>query len=63
MFSQPSDAVHQRHGALDADAPADNLSDCFNFTQSPRGIQTIAAPLDAAHFLDDKRPPTDPDDD
>jgi hypothetical protein len=46
-----------------ADAPADDLSDCFNFTQSPLVFQAIAAPLDAAHFLDDKRPPTDPDDD
>ena len=46
-----------------ADAPADDLSDCFNLTQSPLVFQTIAAPLDAVHFLDDKRPPTDPDDD
>jgi len=46
-----------------ADAPADNLADCFNFNQTPLTFQTIPAPLDAAHFLDDKRPPTDPDDD
>ena len=46
-----------------ADTPADNLSDCFNLSQTPLTFQTIAAPLDAAHFLNDKRPPTDPDDD
>jgi phospholipase C len=46
-----------------ADAPADNLSDCFNFSQTPLQFQKVAAPLDAEHFLNDKTPPTDPDDD
>jgi len=46
-----------------ADTPADDLSDCFTLTQSPITFQKIAAPLDASHFLDDKRTPTDPDDD
>ncbi len=46
-----------------ADAPADNLSDCFNFSQTPIPFQTIAAPLNGEYFLNDKRPPTDPDDD
>jgi phospholipase C len=46
-----------------ADAPADDLSDCFNFNQTPIQFRTIAAPLQADHFLNDKRPPTDPDDD
>jgi hypothetical protein len=46
-----------------ADAPADDLSDCFDFTQTPLTFQQIPAPLDAAHFINDKRPPTDPDDD
>ena len=46
-----------------ADAPADNLSDCFNFDQRPNKFHTIAAPLSAAYFLNDKRPPTPPDDD
>jgi phospholipase C len=46
-----------------ADAPADDLSDCFNFSQSPITYQTIPAPLDAAHFLNNKSPPIDPDDD
>jgi phospholipase C len=46
-----------------ADVPADDLSDCFNLTQSPLAYKVIPAALDAAHFLNDKRPPTDPDDD
>jgi phospholipase C len=46
-----------------ADAPADNLSDCFNFRQKPLTFQTIPAALDGQYFLNDQRPPTDPDDD
>jgi phospholipase C len=46
-----------------ADANADDLSDCFNFNQTPLAFQTIQAPQDAKHFLNDPRPPTDPDDD
>ena len=46
-----------------ADAPADDLSSCFTMTQTPLTFQTIPAPLDAAHFINDKSPPTDPDDD
>jgi phospholipase C len=46
-----------------ADARADNLSDCFNFSQQPTEFHTIAAPLSAQYFLNDRRPPTDPDDD
>src|ERR1700685_109036 len=40
-----------------------NLSDCFDFTQTPLTFQTIPAAMDAAHFLNDKTPPLDPDDD
>ena len=46
-----------------ADVPADDFSDCFDFSQTPLTFQTIAAPLTAEHFLNDPRPPTDPDDD
>jgi phospholipase C len=46
-----------------ADARADDLSDCFNFRQQPLRFQTVAAPLNADYFLNDRRPPTDPDDD
>jgi len=46
-----------------ADAYADDLSDCFNFSQTPITFKTIIAPSSAAYFLNDKRPKTDPDDD
>ncbi len=46
-----------------ADEFAENdLSDCFDFHRHNR-FQTIKAPHDAKYFLNDKRPPTDPDDD
>jgi phospholipase C len=47
----------------DADAAADDFSDCFNFEQTPLPFQTISAPLDAKHFINDKSPPTAPDND
>jgi len=46
-----------------ADAPADDLSDCFNLTHTPVGFHPIPTALKAAYFINDKRPPTDPDDD
>ncbi len=46
-----------------ADADADDLSDCFDFLQSPLPFKTIVAPLPASYFLNDHRAPTDPDDD
>ncbi len=46
-----------------ADTPADDLSDCFNLTHTPVTFHTIPAALKAAYFINDKRPPTDPDDD
>lgn len=46
-----------------ADAHADDMSDCFNLTQTPTKFQTILAPMDAQHFIEDKSPRTDPDDD
>jgi phospholipase C len=49
-------------GYADANNLGD-LSDCFNFSQTPLTFQTIQAPLSAEHFLNDPRPPTDPDDD
>jgi phospholipase C len=49
-------------GYADA-AAADNLGDCFDFSQTPTTFQTINAPLSRDYFLNDKRPPTDPDDD
>jgi phospholipase C len=49
-------------GYADAAALGD-LSDCFNFSQTPLAFHTIAAPLSQEHFLNDPRPPSDPDDD
>jgi phospholipase C len=49
-------------GYADAAAP-DDLADCFDLTQKPLTYRTIAAPLNAAYFLNDKRPTTPPDDD
>ncbi|MGA7850534.1 MAG: alkaline phosphatase family protein, partial [Terriglobales bacterium] len=46
-----------------ADAVADDFSDCFDFNQTPLPFQTIPAALKADYFLNDKTPPTDPDDD
>jgi len=47
-----------------ADAHAnDDLSDCFDFTQTPLTFHTISAARKAADFLNDRRPPTDPDND
>jgi len=47
----------------DATSNTGDLSDCFDFNQAPLTFQTIPAALDAQHFLEDKRTPTDPDDD
>jgi phospholipase C len=46
-----------------ADSAADDLSDCFDLNQTPLQFHTIAAPLNAQYFLNNKERPTDPDDD
>ena len=46
-----------------ADSRSDDLSDCFNFSQTPLVFTPIPAPQDANYFLNDKSPPTPPDDD
>ncbi len=46
-----------------ADAAADDLSDCFDFNQTPLQFQTIPSAQNAQYFLNDKTPATDPDDD
>ena len=45
-----------------ADERADDLSDCFDFHRHNR-FQKIQAQHDGKYFLNDKTPPTDPDDD
>ncbi len=46
-----------------ADSRSDDLSDCFNFSQTPLTFSVIPAQYDAKHFLNDRRPAVDPDDD
>jgi len=46
-----------------ADSAADDFSDCFDFNQTPLTFQKIPSALDAQYSLNDKTPPTDPDDD
>jgi len=46
-----------------ADSRADDLSDCFDFTQTPTPFQPFVTKYDASYFLNDTRPPLDPDDD
>jgi phospholipase C len=46
-----------------ADSRSDDLSDCFDFNQTPLLFSTIPAPLDANYFLNDESPATPPDDD
>jgi hypothetical protein len=38
----------------DATTKTGDLSDCFDFNQTPLTFQTIPAPVDAKHFLEDK---------
>ena len=46
-----------------ADAYADDLADCFQFTAKPNKFHWIAAPYGADYFLHSKRRLEDPDDD
>ncbi len=46
-----------------ADSESDDLADCFDFSQTPLPFTPIPAPLDANYFLNDKSPPTPPDND
>ncbi len=45
-----------------ADSRSDDLSDCFDFSQF-HGFTQIEAPVKADYFLNDKSPPTPPDND
>ena len=46
-----------------ADSRADDLSDCFDFNQTPLVFKQIQAPLGADYFLNNTAPGTGPDDD
>jgi len=49
-------------GFADARATTD-LSEFFDLNETPRPFATIPSTLDAEYFINDKTPPTDPDDD
>jgi phospholipase C len=46
-----------------ADSLADDLSDCFDFTQEPNFFHPFDSKYDEVYFINDRRPPLDPDDD
>jgi phospholipase C len=46
-----------------ADARADDLSDCFDLSQSPTPFLSVSAQYDPSYFINDRRPPEPPDDD
>ncbi len=46
-----------------ADSRSDDLSDCFNFNQTPLVFAPVPANHDAKYFINDKSPPTPPDND
>ncbi len=46
-----------------ADSRSDDLSDCFDFNQTPLPFTPVAAELNAEYFLNDKSPAEGPDDD
>jgi phospholipase C len=46
-----------------ADARADDLSDCFDFTQTPLTFTPVITPKNASFFINDKRAPLPPDND
>ncbi len=50
-------------GTAYADSRSDDLSDCFDFSQTPLTFTAIPAAKGADYFLNDKRPATPPDDD
>jgi len=46
-----------------ADSVADDLSDCFDYNQTPTPFKTVQSPLQAQDFLNNHAPPKAPDDD
>ncbi len=62
-FGLPQVAPGASPPYADALSTSGDLSDCFNFNQTPLTFKTINAPLKAQFFLNDKREPLPPDDD
>jgi phospholipase C len=50
-------------GYADSSTVTDDLSDCFDYSQTPLTFSSIKSQKKAGYFIHDKRPRTDPDDD
>jgi phospholipase C len=50
-------------GYSDSYPETDDMSDCFDYLQTPGAFQPIQAPQGAKYFLENKQAPSDPDDD
>jgi phospholipase C len=50
-------------GYADSYPETDDLSDCFDYTQTPGPFQTVKSQLGAKYFMENKEAPSDPDDD
>jgi phospholipase C len=62
-FALPTVAPGAKPAYADALSMSADLSDCFDFSQTPLPFHTIHAKQDASYFLHDTRPPANPDDD
>jgi len=62
-FSLPAVGAGIRVKYADAYPDTDDLSDCFDYTQTPQVFQPIQASMGPKHFIKDKRPPLPPDND
>ena len=62
-FALPNVAPGATPAYADALSTGADLSDCFDFTQTPLTFHTIQAKQDASYFLHDTRPPAAPDND
>jgi phospholipase C len=63
VFSLPNVAPGAAPPYADALSNTADLSDLFDFSQTPLTFHTVPANLDANYFIHDKRPPQNPDDD
>ncbi len=62
-FNLPSVGAKIKVEYADAYSDTDDLSDCFDYGQSPTPFQVVQVPVGPKHFLRDKRPPLPPDND
>ena len=62
-FNLPAVAPGAAPPYADMAATTSDLSDCFDFTQTPLTFHTVQAKLNANYFIHDTRPAVNPDDD